>query len=442
MCHHVFIQGFPVTSTANDPWNVGKYGDLHGFTQMDDPMMIDILRSCAKDKPVISAEMLMLPGYTLDLPQPVDDKDIKRFIFSGVAGNLKGFIFWQYRPEILGREAPTWGLSHLDGSMTRRLKDYAETGKVLTQNARFLLRSNPPQAETAIIYHPENQIFAWLATKNEKSATDSLLGIHRALYERNFTLDFLHPMEFEKDIPDHYKLIIAPFPYVLGEKICRKLEKWVKAGGTLISESYFGGWHIEEGCHAQVIPGYGMHKLFKIRHKEAIPVTANNPQHFTLNEDLAYTAKGESVPCFLISERLFNDGAHVLAAYAGGEPAVTMAEAERGRAIYISSFTGLLYQREKINAWAALLAGLAEKAGINKVQVSEHKKIRVDLLEDPDQRLMLIIQNHEEKACNAEIILPALTSHELTEQFTSEDLKISEGKFKISLELREVKVFL
>ncbi len=80
----------------------GQYGDLHGFTQMDDAMMIDVLRSCAKDKPVISAEMLMLPGYTLDLPRYIDENDIKRLIFRGVAGNLKGFIFWQYRPEILG----------------------------------------------------------------------------------------------------------------------------------------------------------------------------------------------------------------------------------------------------------------------------------------------------------------------------------------------------
>src|SRR5690606_29387047 len=63
MCHHVFVQGFPVTSTASDPWNVGQYGDLHGFTQMDDPMMHDILRSCARGKPVMSAEMLMLMGY-------------------------------------------------------------------------------------------------------------------------------------------------------------------------------------------------------------------------------------------------------------------------------------------------------------------------------------------------------------------------------------------
>jgi beta-galactosidase len=137
MCHHVFIQGFPVTSTASDPWNVGQYGDLHGFTQMDDAMMIDILRSCAKDKPVISAEMLMLMGYTLDLPEYIDENDIKRQIFRGIAGNLKGFVFWQYRPEILGREAPTWGLTYPDGSETEWLSSFSKVGKALNDNTKF-----------------------------------------------------------------------------------------------------------------------------------------------------------------------------------------------------------------------------------------------------------------------------------------------------------------
>lgn len=168
MCHHVFIQGFPVTSTASDPWNVGRFGDLHGFTQMDDAAMIDILRSCAKDKPVISAEMLMLPGYTLDIPKSINEDDIKKFIFSGLAGNQKGFIFWQYRPEILGREAPTWGLSYLNGEETLWLKSFAEVGKVLQKNSDFILDAEPEKAQIAILYSPENQIFAWASTGNEK----------------------------------------------------------------------------------------------------------------------------------------------------------------------------------------------------------------------------------------------------------------------------------
>ncbi|MBT8401529.1 MAG: beta-galactosidase, partial [Rhodothermia bacterium] len=153
MCHHVFIQGFPVISTANDPWNVGKLGDLHGFTQMDDAMMHDVLRSCARGKPVLSAEMLMLMGYTLNLHKRIDANDIKRHVFTGVAANLKGFVFWQYRPEMLGREAPAWGLSHLDGSTTPWLESFAEVGRALSDRQEFFHgATNRFPADVAILY--------------------------------------------------------------------------------------------------------------------------------------------------------------------------------------------------------------------------------------------------------------------------------------------------
>ena len=232
MCHHVFLQGFPTVSTANDPWNVGQYGDLHGHTQMDDPMMSDVLRSCARGKPVISAEMLMLMGYTLDLPETISADDIKRHVFTGLAANLKGFLFWQYRPEMLGREAPTWGLAHLDGSSTPWLESFAEIGRVLQEHAGFVLDSAPRQAEVAVLYSPENQVFAWASTGNEKSATDSILGVHRALYERNHVVDLLHPKDFAdgSDVLDQYRVIVVPFPYYLSGADRRAAEGLGRSG--------------------------------------------------------------------------------------------------------------------------------------------------------------------------------------------------------------------
>ncbi len=180
LCHHVFVQGFPVTSTANDPWNIGRFGDLHGCTQMDDPMMLDVLRCSAGGKPVMSAEMLMLPGYTLELPKPVGMKDVKRYVFTGVAANLKGFLAWQYRPETLGREAPAWGLTWLDGTGTPWLHALTEVNDVVQKQAEFLLSASPRKARVALLYAPENAIFAWASTGSEMTATNSLLGVHAA----------------------------------------------------------------------------------------------------------------------------------------------------------------------------------------------------------------------------------------------------------------------
>jgi beta-galactosidase len=445
MCHHVFIQGFPLTSTANDPWNVGKYGDLHGFTQMDDPMMIDILRSCAKDKTVISAEMLMLPGYTLDLPDPIAENDVKRFIFSGIAGNLKGFIFWQYRPEILGREAPTWGLSHLNGDETPWLRAYAETGKILIKNAQLLLNGRPKKAEVAILYNPQNQIFAWQTTKNEKTATDSLLGVHRALYELNYTIDFIHPMEFEHDILSNYKCLYIPFPYVLNRKMCENIRQWVNDGGVLIGEGYFAGWNIENGHHEKTIPGYGFDEVFQVEQFNTIPVDDEEGTAIQLQKDLNLVKKGESVFGAMIQQQLTAKGAEVLANFSDGSAAITISKYGKGKAILIGSYLGLNYYRTENLETGILIADLVGLANIYRPLVLGKEKIRIDLISDDNNSTMLILQNLGSTEVIGTLKFKIPDNLYLREQYMGENLSINSedgfGQVKLKMQPSEVKVY-
>lgn len=444
MCHHVFIQGFPVTSTANDPWNIGRFGDLHGFTQMDDMAMIDILRSCAKDKPVISAEMLMLPGYTLNLPKAIDENDVKKFIFSGVAGNLKGFIFWQYRPEILGREAPTWGLTYLDGEETPWLKYYSECGKVLQKNAEFILNAKPNKAEVAILYYPENQIFAWASTGNEKTATDSLLGFHRALYERNYTVDFIHPKEFERNILDNYKVLIIPFPYVINKSISEKIRAWVENGGVLISESYTAGWNIEKGHHEKTVPGYGLDKIFKLKQTVVLPCT-NGEVLIKMERDLPFIKKDSVVNGAIVKETFYNMGAQVLGSFDTHQAAITLANYGKGKSILLGSYIAMMYHRNNIENNGNLLAGLVEfTTNIRRPIIVDNKKVRVDILSSNENK-MLIIQNLEKSNQNITVKIPGEKFNLLTEQFSGEKIKsanIGKGvELKIKLNAREVRVY-
>jgi beta-galactosidase len=444
MCHHVFIQGFPVTSTANDPWNVGRFGDLHGFTQMDDMAMIDILRSCAKDKPVISAEMLMLPGYTLDLPKTIDADDIKKFIFSGVAGNQKGFIFWQYRPEILGRETPTWGLSYLDGNETSWLKSFSDCGKVLQKNAEFILDAKPQKAQVAILYNPENQIFAWASTGNEKTSTDSLLGFHRALYERNFVVDFIHPIEFEKDILSNYNALIIPFPYVINTTIAERIKTWVENGGVVISESYTAGWNIENGHHEKIVPGYGLDKVFKVKQTIVEPVGEKTVK-IRIEKDLPFIKKGEFISGAIVKELFYNNGTKVLAEFECGNPAIRISGYGKGKAIQIGSYISLVYQRTHEDNNGRLLSSLVEySTNIQRPIIKEDKKVRVDVLSKNEER-MVIIQNLESEDIEVTVKLPDEKFRLLKEQFSGSELKcksIGAGvEMRVKLYPREVRVY-
>lgn len=442
LCHHVFIQGFPVVSTASDPWNVGQYGDLHGFTQMDDPMMSDILRSCAKGKPVISAEMLMLYGYTLELPRSIGTNDIKRYVFTGVAANQKGFVFWQYRPETLGREAPAWGLTHLDGSPTPWLKQFAQIGKVLQSNRRFLLDAVPRKAHVAILYSPENQIFAWASTGSEMTATDSLLGVHKALYERNVPVDFIHPSEFSRGVLDHYRALYVPFPYCLSAEMCRVLVNWVERGGLLIGEPFFGGWNREHGSHATTIPGYGLHRVFKVRQDAVYPETEGMEVKMRLK--LGRIAKGARIRGAIVQETFISEGAEVLAT-TGKAPAMTRSRFGKGTAIAIGTYVGLSFQRNGGKTEGDLIAALVAPNIPDDNPRTAKGRVRIDILGGEGNEAMIMVRNLEAKTVKTKIWLPLKGPAKAHEQFSKEVLLLKNEnggvQGSISLKGQEVKIY-
>ncbi len=445
LCHHVFIQGFPVVSTANDPWNVAKYGDLHGITQMDDPMMVDVARCAARGRPVLSAEMLMLPGYTLHVPKPIDANDIKRFVFTGLAGNLKGFLFWQYRPEVLGREAPAWGLTYLDGSPTPRLHAFAEVNRVIQKNADFLLDARAASAEVALLYSPRNQIFAWATTGSEKTATDSLLGAHAALYRHNYVLDLIHPDEVTPDFLRSYKVIVLPFPYYLERHVCSALAAWVEEGGVLVAECYCAGWDAENGEHMRTIPGYELHKVFKVRQKDVIPCEGPGVAEMEMLTDLPYLHAGGKAYGMLVRETVSLEGAEALARFSDGEPAITMAKHGKGQAILIGSYVALPFYRGAFPTNGQLIASLVGyAASILRPEVRDGHPIRVDVLA-AHGREMVIMRNLSDQPTVSTIRLPCVFKKAMAEQFSGEtvDLEPDEQGCSASVALgpREVKVF-
>ena len=487
MCHHVFIQGFPITSTANDPWNVGQLGDLHGFTQMDDPMMHDILRSCARGKPVMSAEMLMLMGYTLNLPEAITADDVKRHIFTGIAANLKGFIFWQYRPETLGREAPAWGLTQLDGTSTDWLDAFAECGRKLQESKSFLFDAEPPKAEVAILYHPENQIFTWAATGNEKNATQSLLGAHKALYDRSIRTDFIHPKDIANGHMDAYKVVILPLPYLLDSATAQALKAWVYAGGTLISEAYLGGWNRDEGRHSTTIPGFGLHEAFQVRQANGEPasedqylqlsgVVRSEPgargSYAGINEDAAGTSMAQPVDVSsgigrvviymtqdlpgldagsrlqgsIIKETYHVEGAVVLAEYEDGRAAITRGRFGKGTAILIGSYVALAHFRFGDPSNGRLFAALVDsESTVEHPTVHGDFLVRVDTLSTDDGRTMIILQNQETRPIDVAVDLPGLDFDTATEIFDGAELRTARGAsgitFSVCLKAGEVRVY-
>ncbi len=481
MCHHATVQDFPVTSTANDPWILGTHGDLHGAVISGDSGMIDILRSSSKNKSVIASEMIIQKGYTLDIPESKSEIDIKRSIFTAIAGNLKGLIFRQYKPEMLGREAPAWGLTGPDGEKTERLEFVARAGEVIQKNAEFLLSAKPLKTEIALLYNPENQIFAWASSGKESFATESLLGIQRALYERNYNVDFVHPVEFDNDVLSGYKVLIIPFPYVISEKTAQVISSWVNDGGLLISEAYTAGWSIDNGHHSKVIPGSGLDKVYQSTQGNVRPVISEEGTEITTYEKNIFgenlKLKGIYVQEELIAEGLEElnksdsdfdtdtdlppdvnlqtegnsqtedeTGIKINGKYKNNECAVTIAEYGKGKAVLIGTYIGIVCYRENHLQNANYIAKLIDIHSEVKVPVIDFgKNVRVDVLQSGNNQTMVIVRNQSGEALEAGVNLNINVADELKEQFSNEIARVKkteEGvKVPFYLEPYQIKVY-
>ncbi|MBN1595684.1 beta-galactosidase, partial [candidate division FCPU426 bacterium] len=265
MIHTHSLKYFDLMSTGVDIWKVAEPGDLHGATLTDDPFACDMMRSAAKGKPVWSVEIHALPGMTMVFPYAPKERDIKFFTFVPLAAGFTGFQYWQYRPELLGREAPAWGLTKPDGSETPWLQEVARNFKVLTDNQEKVLRLQRLPAETALLWSPGCEIFSWNSYGSEYFYHDSLQGLHLALYENSHVLDFVHPQEIAAGILKKYKILVMAMPMYLEPEMLAEIKQWVKDGGTLIAETHFCAVDPKDGRWQMRIPGMGFDEVFGCR---------------------------------------------------------------------------------------------------------------------------------------------------------------------------------
>ena len=80
---------------------------------------------------------------------------MKRHILIPLAHGIKGFLFWQYRPERLGGESPAWGLTNPDGSPAPWLEPASHIARALLADEEFFLAASPLPAKAALLADPE-----------------------------------------------------------------------------------------------------------------------------------------------------------------------------------------------------------------------------------------------------------------------------------------------
>jgi beta-galactosidase len=452
MCHTVPMPYFNPITCGSDDWELARCCDIFGNSVGSSPMPADMLRAAARRKTVINAEIHALPGSVFSRPHPIGLEEMKRHILIPLAHGIKGFLYWQYRSELLGGESPAWGLTFPDGSPAPWLEDASQLCRAVTANADFFLNAKRAEPEVALYMSPANQIFCWSASGNTKIYEDSISGAYNALHRTNHVIDFLHPNDVLSDILDERRVLYMPLPYWIEDSVLDRIRAWVESGGNLVAECFFAGADERTGYHTKITPGCGFDAVFGVHEGVVYPEsgvlnsyawkTEGNGGGIPLRlvRDIGDLVTDTVVPGFQVGATLVGTGVETLAVFASGGAAVTQATYGRGTATMIGTLLGAACAVKRSTACASLIAGLVGAHCKTVVpKVDPVGSVRIDILYGPGRKWILV-QSITDTPAQAAIELPSSPTI-LTEMFTGEEIAPENGRFPVTLAPGQVKAY-
>ncbi len=307
--------------------------------------------------------------FGMKMSYPVVGSDLRDWMWSTIAYGSRAVNIYAYYPMSTGYEAGGYGLVELDGKVTERAVEAGKVARVVTANKDLFLGALPSRAEVAILYNPLSHMVGGQQsftgegqTVGVNNLSESLQGIHKAFFERNIPVDFLHVSDLGTPRAAGYKLLIAPYPVQMAQPHVRRLLDFVREGGTLVTEARCG-WVDEKGVSSPVIPGGGLHKALGCRELMLTPIPKTSAIRIrTAHESIPRLAVGDKLDALFFEEsfEVFGKDSVVLAEFEDGRPAMVAAPFGKGKAVIVGSFPGSAYFHFRNPANGRFFAGLAD----------------------------------------------------------------------------------
>ncbi len=259
---------FNVVTCAADDFALAEPCQVFAATTNSGPVMTMQVVSAARGRVAYNVESHVNHGCTslhqrvLHLPELLDD------FLPQIGLGIRGFLFWQYRSEVLGFEAPGWGLVHLDGSDRPITRAAARFWETVAPHTGALLNCPPPEAAVGIWRSRKNEIFHYAIHQGFKPLIESVEGYQMALYWQSVPVRTVSGEMLEAGELDGLKLLILPSPYYLTQEEATQLDSWVRRGGIVLVEAHLCGYNATTGRHSRVLPGCGLDEVWGLREVE------------------------------------------------------------------------------------------------------------------------------------------------------------------------------
>lgn len=250
-------------------------------------------------------------------------------------------------------------VDHGGSSETRVFREVAEVGRFLQENAAVAGSAYP--AEAAVIYDWECR---WAVDffggygRPERNYERACEEFHRAFWRRSIACDIPGP----DDDLSCYKIVAAPWLYLVKNSTAERLSAFVENGGVLLL-TYFSGMVNETGlCFEEGFPG-PLRRLAGLRAEELDPLWQGQRNRLVPVSGNESWLSGEyAVDSFCGIVR--SEGAETLATYGDdwyeGLPALTRNAVGKGIVYYLAA-------RAEQRLLDDLVGHAAEEAGVESV---------------------------------------------------------------------------
>lgn len=244
--------------TGVDDFAMAEPCDLFASTSNGGAIWPNQLISAGREKTCYNVESHLNAGQISLHQKPLELSDVLRDLLPQIGAGIKGFLFWQYRPEVLGTEAPAWGLVRPDGSDRPVTLAVRKFGQKLTPFMLKLIECTPATAQVAIWKSTRNELFEFAARRDLNRLADHVEGYRIWFRKHNIPTININDTLLEQGDLEGIRLLIMPACYCLSEAETTALNRWVRSGGTLLCEAHLGAWNETIGRHERTAPGGGL----------------------------------------------------------------------------------------------------------------------------------------------------------------------------------------
>ncbi|MFA5206388.1 MAG: beta-galactosidase, partial [Lentisphaeria bacterium] len=260
-------------------------------------------------------------------------EDLRHWLWTIAAHGVRGVLFWQFKPERIGPEAPECGVTTLDGQETPRQAEMREFGGFCRDHGEFLLNARPPSSGIGMLCGYKQGVMGTLAgtvAGLPNLHQESLAGLYRSLWQASIPVEFVNIDRVlhypPKDLP---AVLILPFFVYLDAGQAAFLRSFVADGGVLVAEGGLGTYD-DRGWHAKTLPAFGLDTVFGVREREKIAV-----------DRVTFTVDGTAAAGRHYRRELVLAGAETIGCFDDGTAAVTRHAFGAGTAFYIATHPGL-----------------------------------------------------------------------------------------------------